>query len=106
MEIESNSMVVITPKMNILQIPIEYVRCGRQSMASFFHFKLISFRDEYSARNADGAEAEREVKFAEEKGLWNPNPRRKTRGNKSSGHAAPIPETSSHPTSTALVAEA
>ncbi|KAF8311161.1 N-terminal nucleophile aminohydrolase [Clavulina sp. PMI_390] len=51
MEIKTNTMIVITPKMNILQIPIV---------------------DEFSA----SSRSKRNVQFATEKGLWTQNPRK------------------------------
>jgi len=51
MEIKTNTLIVITPKMNILQIPII---------------------DEFSASST----SKRDVQFATDKGLWAQNPRR------------------------------
>jgi len=50
MEIKTNHMVVITPKMNLLQIPI---------------------KDKYYVPPSDPAALERGIDFAQEKGLLN-----------------------------------
>jgi glutamine amidotransferase len=51
MEIKTNHMVVITPKMNLLQIPI---------------------KDKFYVPPSDPAAAPRTTEFAQEKGLLNP----------------------------------
>jgi hypothetical protein len=51
MEIKTNHLVVITPKMNLLQIPID---------------------DKYFVSPSDPASLARDTDFAEEKGLLNP----------------------------------
>jgi hypothetical protein len=51
MEIKTNHMVVVTPKMNLLQIPII---------------------DKYYVPPSDPASLARDTEFAEEKGLLNP----------------------------------
>ena len=52
MEIKTNHMVVVTPKMNLLQIPII---------------------DKYYVPPSDPASLTRDTEFAEEKGLLNPH---------------------------------